>query len=436
MTTQEKAPISTIKIRNYLLVILAFAFLVRLATAIWLGDKMEVLPAGGTHDQVSYDMLAHRLATGHGFTFPTRWYPWIEPDTVTSYYSGTMVLHLAAIYYVFGYHPLIARIFYTLLGTWICYFVYRIGNRISGTRAGLLAATSAAGYAYLILYSAALLTETPFIFFLLLAIDTTFTLLLQDDVKHWVLLGIALAGTILFRMAVLPFVVLLLLWIFYNHQTHKLPLKIWQYLIPVGIIIIAVLPWAVRNYILFDRFMLLESQFGHVFWNSNHPERDLEFEVAWVAPIPTELANLNEVDLTNELARQGIQNVLSDPLRFLLLTLNRIKVFFMFWPSADSSPISNLARVLSFGVFLPFMLYGLLISLRQWKKCLILYLFLVIHLGVYLISWVMIRYRIPADTVLLVFAGLGLSDLYDRGQRWVTSQRARKRVSTFQRSNV
>jgi len=45
------------------------------------------------------------------------------------------------------------------------------------------------------------------------------------------------------------------------------------------------------------------------------------------------------------------------------------------------------------------------------RQALPLYLFLVIHLGVYLVSWVMIRYRIPADTVLLLFAGLAIARL-------------------------
>jgi hypothetical protein len=76
---------------------------------------------------------------------------------------------------------------------------------------------------------------------------------------------------------------------------------------------------------------------------------------------------------------------------------------------------------------LPFMLAGLYLSRTQWRQALPLYLFLVVHLGVYLVSWVMIRYRIPADTVLLLFAGLALVDFAGHVQhRWqVANKRAR-----------
>jgi 4-amino-4-deoxy-L-arabinose transferase-like glycosyltransferase len=379
--------------------------------AVWLGDTMVVLDAGGTHDQVSYDMLAHRVATGHGFTFPVAWYPWVPPDTPTSYYSGAMVLHLAAIYKIFGYHPLLPRLLYAILGTAIVFLVYRLGRRLFGEAAGLAAAACAAGYSYLILYSATLLTEIPFIFFLLLSLNLAYELAERNTLGRWIGLSLALAGTILFRMAVLPFVFVLVGWIYLQARKSSRPMHSWPYLIPFVIIVLAILPWTLRNYHLYGRFMLLESQFGHVLWNSNHPEQGTSFRGAWVANIPPELLSLSEPEITNELLKRGAQNILAAPGRFALLTISRVKYFFTFWPTADSSLLSNVARVLSFGIMWPFMLYGLYLSRPKWRLCLPLYLFLAIHLGVYLVSWVMIRYRIPADTILLVFAGLALATI-------------------------
>ncbi len=395
--------------RQWLVIILILAFIPRVAVAVWLGDTMEVLDAGGTHDQVSYDMLAHRVATGHGFTFPNYWYPWVPPDTVTSYYSGTMVLHLAAIYKLFGYHPLIARLLYVALGTAIVYLVYRLGRRVFGVKAGLIAAALAAGYAYLILYSATLLTETPFIFFLLIAINAAYDVADGAGPRKLTVMGLGLAGCVVFRMAALPFLILLTGWAFWRARRSSQPLRAWRLAIPVAMIVLAVAPWTVRNYLLYDRFMLLESQYGHVLWNSNHPDQGTSFRGPWVAPIPDELRGLNEVDLTNELARRGRENILRDPKRFLLLSLSRVKFFFTFWPTDDSSLISNVSRVLSFGVTLPFMVAGLILSRRQWRDLLPLYIFLLVHYAVYLASWVMIRYRVPADTVLLVFAGYAIA---------------------------
>ena len=79
------------------------------------------------------------------------------------------------------------------------------------------------------------------------------------------------------------------------------------------------------------------------------------------------------------------------------------------------------------------MFFGLIQSRRYWKLCLPLYVFLVAHLGIYLISWVMIRYRVPADTVLIVFSGLAVSFLYnslfDSARRgWSKKRRIKRKL--------
>ncbi len=115
--------------------------------------------------------------------------------------------------------------------------------------------------------------------------------------------------------------------------------------------------------------------------------------------------------------------VVADPLRYLKLSLSRIPVYFMFWPSHESGFVSNLARVVSFGVLWPFMLYGLVRSFifRPWSfirlladNAFLLQLFALVYTAIHLLSWALIRYRLPVDAVLLVFAALAIMDLYQR----------------------
>ncbi|MEW5959871.1 MAG: hypothetical protein AB1801_19270, partial [Chloroflexota bacterium] len=102
-----------------------------------------------------------------------------------------------------------------------------------------------------------------------------------------------------------------------------------------------------------------------------------------------------------------------DPGRYMILSLSRFKDYFKFWPSPDSGLVSNLSRVFSFGVLWPFMLYGVIYGLRHFaSKSLILYLFMIIYSGIHILSWTLIRYRLPVDAVLLPFAGLALVELY------------------------
>jgi len=135
--------------------------------------------------------------------------------------------------------------------------------------------------------------------------------------------------------------------------------------------------------------------------------------------IPPEVRHLDEAALDQELLRRGVQFVLDDPVRYVLLSLSRIPVFFTFWPSANSGIISNLTRVLSFGLLWPFMLIGVLGALLKPRlggglssPVALLTLFAVVYTAVHLLSWSLIRYRLPVDAVLLVFAGKSITDLY------------------------
>lgn len=102
----------------------------------------------------------------------------------------------------------------------------------------------------------------------------------------------------------------------------------------------------------------------------------------------------------------------------------------MFWPSSDSGLISNMSRLASFGLLCPFMAYGFITNLRRAlsSSILILYLFTAAYTIIHLLSWALVRYRLPVDAVLLVFAGATLVEV------WVKLRQNRARVqraSTF-----
>jgi fumarate reductase subunit D len=132
---------------------------------------------------------------------------------------------------------------------------------------------------------------------------------------------------------------------------------------------------------------------------------------------------LDEAALDQALLKRGVQFVLDDPGRYALLSLSRVPVYFMFWPSTESGLISNISRVFSFGLFLPFMLYGLCLtflgrsinaSFNLSSPVFLLVFFVFIYAAIHLLSWALIRYRLPVDAVLLIFAGLAVVDLIQR----------------------
>jgi hypothetical protein len=224
-----------------------------------------------------------------------------------------------------------------------------------------------------------------------------------------------LAG--LLRQTILLFIPFLLFWLFLelrNRVTH------WSHFsIPLVITLLLIAPWTLRNYLVYREFLLLNSNAGYALFASNNPNlgTDWNNDVV-VVPVPGELQGQNEAQLDRALTRRAVEFIRADPERYLRLTLDKTLEFFWFWPSSDSSRISNLNRVLSFGLYLPFMLFGLYISLSRWRSFVVLYLFIFIHTTIHLLSWPAARYRLSVDAVSMVFAGLAVLELAKQWKSW------------------
>jgi hypothetical protein len=427
--------------------IIIFAVALRVAAVLYLGDDVVTLP--GTDDQRSYHALALRVLGGHGFSFGTEWWPVTQAGEPTAHWSYLYTLYLALIYTVFGPHPLIARLLQAVLvGVLHPYLAYRIGRHVFGTGVGLAAAAVTAVYAYFVYYAAALMTEA----FYITAVLATLAVALRisasanqgaseavsqhgDGVREWVLLGMCVGVTVLLRQVFLLVVPFIFLWLWWatRHTCHVSRVTFYgsRFLCTLLIVLVLILPWTVRNFLAFGRFVLLNTNSGYAFFWANHPIYGTHFEPILPAEmgsygslIPAELRHLDEAALDQALLRRGVQFVLDAPVRYVQLSLSRIPAYFEFWPSPVSSLTSNIARVGSFGVCLPLMTYGLWLSAFGGRargcrrEVLLLWSFIVVYSGIHLLSWSLIRYRLPVDAVLVVFAGLALVDLGERFGIW------------------
>jgi 4-amino-4-deoxy-L-arabinose transferase-like glycosyltransferase len=476
--------------KQILFVILILSVLLRLAAALYLGDSVEILP--GTYDQISYHNLALRVLDGHGFSFGQGWWPLTAANAPTAHWSYLYTFYLVVVYALFGPHPLAARLIQALIvGLLQPLLTYWIARRVFGQRIALVTAALTAVYVYFIYYAATLMTEPFYITAILGALCLAILIVDQaaaPDLPNScnrvfalaILLGLTLGITVLLRQLFLLIVPFLFLWIWWAIRQLGGPSAIPALLLSACMIAGTILPFTIDNYSRFGRFVLLNTNAGYAFFWSNHPIYGTHFvgilppQVAtYQSLIPPELRHLDEAALDQELLKRGIQFVIQDPVRIFFLSLSRIPVYFMFWPSTDSSLISNISRVSSFALFLPFMLYGLLLTflnkdgrepvLSATKDLLteasppifqssnlpsstptpnpsspsslvpsplsptplipiftlsspafLLILFSGVYTTIHLLSWALIRYRLPVDAVLLIFAALALVDIAQR----------------------
>ncbi len=402
--------------KQLLILILVAAALIRIPIAFYMGDQITVLP--GIQDQVSYDALARSLLAGRGYSFTENWYPFTPANTPTAHWSFIYPLYLTGVYIVTGYHPLVARLLQGIVGgALMCFLVYRLGRQVVNEETGLVGAGLAAVYGYFIYYNVALMTETFFMVLVLLSLYLTIELKENPTPVRWVLLGFSLGLAGLLRQTILLLVPFLLFWLFLELRTRGI--RWWQFALPVVTILLLITPWTLRNYLVYRELLLLNSNAGYALFASNNPNlgTDWNNEVV-VVPVPEALTGQNEAELDRALTQRGIEFILADPTRYLWLSLDKTLEYFKFWPSSESGRMSNIVRVLSFGLYLPFMLLGLYLSFSRWRSFAVLYLFILIHTCIFLLSWPAPRYRLPVDAVSMVFAALALLELAKQLKNW------------------
>lgn len=403
---------------------IAIGVALRVVAALYVGNAMDALP--GAFDQLWYDALAQRVAGGHGFTFAHESWPNVPAGTPTAFWSYLYTTLLAAVYAVAGHQPLLARLVQAVaigvllpLGTW------RLARAsLASERAAGIAALLAAGYAYFVYYSAVLMTEmaaiTAIVWLLAAAVR------LADDParpRAWVAFGVLVGVAGLLRQVALLPVPLVCLWILWRHRSAPgaRRLVVAGILLAASAALVVLSPATVRNRIVFDRFVLANTNAGYAFFWSNHPIHGTDFkdvlgpdDPRYQELIPPELRSLDEAALDRALMARGWGFVRDDPVRFVRLSLSRVDDYFKFWPSAESSTLSNLSRVLSFGILWPFMAAGLWLARRDWRRTMPLLLYGAAYAKVHLLSWALIRYRLPVDAILLVFAAVALERLLAR----------------------
>lgn len=429
--------------RRLLTYIILLAVILRLLTAVAFGDQVVELP--GTADQTSYHNLALRLLAGHGFTFGEDWWPVTQADEPTAHWSFLYTYYLAGVYAVFGAHPLAARLIQALIvGVLHPLLVYQLGKRTFHSSVGLLGAGLTAVYIYFIYYAGTLMTEPFYITAILASLYMALKLLEHAEqgagrplYATGLAFGFVLAATVLFRqifLLLIPFIFLWLLWMIGFKKVGPL-------ILAGLVLVVSLAPFTIYNYVRFNRFVLLNTNAGYAFFWGNHPRYGTQFipilpSEEYLRMIPRELIQLDEAQLDQELLKRALGFIADDPARYLALSVSRIPAYFMFWPSSDSGLLSNISRLASFGLVWPFMLAGFLCSfylkpwsLRLWldRPVFLLQLFILLYTVIHLLTWALIRYRLPVDAVSLLFAAQTLLLLYRwlsrRNPSWLSMQK-------------
>lgn len=387
-----------------LFIIFMFALSLRLLAVFTQSDPKKILYA----DAKAYDNIAVNIMSGYGFS--------LVPDgspIPTTQRTPMYPLFLAGIYIIFGHNYVAVKIIQAILGALSCIIIFYITNiTYRNKMVAIIASLITALYVPFIrgfnYYGgpALLLSEYFYIFMLGMAILTT--LIFVRDGKKWsgMLSGICIGFTVLTRPEFIVFPLLLIGYLFY---ISKLSVKrtVYKYFIMYFFMLMILLPWTIRNYIVQKKFIPLTTLNGLVFWLGNNSLAN----GGWAYPenyaaTTKQVENLCEYEQNKVFLETGIKEIKKNPQRMPKLLIKKILVH---WAPFEKK----------FEIFNPYYAILLLLSsirifflkrLNIFENVLMI-IFLATTITAVL-TWGEPRYRYPYEYFLIVFAAFSLNKIF------------------------
>lgn len=415
--------------RIALLIILVAALAARLAFSMGVVGWSAPMKS----DETDYHAIASNLAAGDGFA--------LEGGAVTARRPPAYPFLLSLLYRVTGPSPDVGRVLQVILGVVIVAMVYLLGRRIADETIGLVAAGLAAVNPFLVFISGYVLTENLYVVVLLafLLVAPTPRALLSTSLRRVAVAAILLGVAALVRPTALVFaglvVLAALLWGGGSWQARARRL-----LIVSGIFAAVVLPWMLRNAVVFGGWVGLTTHGGITFFQGNNPKilsvPHYRGGVTPLAQLPRydQLAQMNERDrdrLAWQMGREYLRYNWRDAPRLVgwkFLRLWRLRSdaglsgIRSGWWFDRKSRLGDLAAKLDVGflyalVVLPLFVAGLVISRRRYRELAFLYAVIVAHTAIALVFFGSLRSRIPIEPIIGIFATLTLSVVFLRRRR-------------------
>ena len=308
----------------------------------------------GLDDMFQYDMLARSIVAGDGY----RWYaeedlptvlPYLQLDLTSIDYDPRGVLtsfrpplypaFLALVYFVFGVGAkrfFIARLVQTVLAASMAPLTYALARRLFPDRepAGRISAWVITLYPMLVIYPLSLATEN---LFFVLVLCSILTLLKAKEVleiplaqkknflsfmvksRWFVLSGILLGLTCLTRSVAQIFAVIAVAWVWFFLKERKRALVM---LLMAGVVVV---PWVVRNSLLYGQFTGIESAIGYDLYLGYHSQGTGTFQYPQSLDLMT---MMNDAERDKVGIQKTLEFIKADPGRVFTLFLRRTGYFF------------------------------------------------------------------------------------------------------------
>jgi 4-amino-4-deoxy-L-arabinose transferase-like glycosyltransferase len=402
-------------------VIIGVSFFARLAFAIDQARQMPANLVGLVPFLNEAGNIAFSMAKGHGFSSP-----WWQETGPTAWLTPVYPWIVSIIYRVFGIHTPHAFYAAVLLNISFsaatCVPIYLIGKKAAGLGVATGAAWLWAIFPNAILIPYEWIWDTSLSALLMtMILWATFELAESPEWRDWILYGALWGLALMTNPALGSLLPVLLGWAAYRGlQNHRLQFK--RPALALGIVIACCIPWTVRNYAAFHKFVPLRSNFGLELWVGNNDSFDENSQI--VPPIDPAREELREYIRAGEMAfmaekwRNATLFIRAHPRLEATLVGRRIIATWIgsenpvqSFQNAESSLVRTVLVsncLVTIGV-----LFGIaVLILRRCIYAFPLAVFPVVYPLVYYATHVSLRYRHPIDPVMLILVAIGLAGIF------------------------
>jgi len=360
--------------------------------------------------------IARQLAAGHGFTYP---YPFDLVWSATCYIPPLYVWFHAAII-EFGGGLIVSQIIGLIFFHVANYYFYRFFRKITSPGIAL------SGFIALALYIPLwLLSQKPDpdgLNLLLIALTVFFLddAMERPNRKIWIGLGILFGIQILVRPDILMGICFFGIWLLIYSGTERKK-KLIGYIGSIAIALLMVLPWTIRNYEVFNSFVLVSANSGFNFYMGNNPQATGEFPQGLATPESNAIdsarsqyfrEHTSPVDRDSYLYSVGKQWIFDHPKDALKLWVK--KFYFHWWQreEAGGSIAASGWMITGYKIVSLFLLifgfYGLFSLKSKSRKALLITLFLY-STAISVIFFTQSRHRaIKVDPYLVTLSIIGI----------------------------
>jgi len=398
----------------------AIAFVLRFAAIILLHTYR--FRTTESHFEFGYEMgrVAQALASGHGFsdpfqipTGPTAWEPPLYPYLA------------AAIFRVFGiYSHASAFVLLTInsiFSALTCIPIFLIAKRTFGEKVAVWSAWSWAVLPFVMYWSTKWVWETSFSALLL---ATLFFLTLKLDAapnwRPWLIFGALWGIAALDNPALLSFMPIAFLWIGYRRRARKLsptlptsapqsePTTLAPQILAALLVFAAItVPWLLRNYNTFGKFIFIRDNLGAELRLGNGPDANGTW-MWYLHPTQNVLEmrkfqRLGEIAYIAQRRQEAVNFILHNPGRFAVLSLKRFVYYWSGLPRSSEIPALAPLKNSLFLASSVLAFWGLGLALRRRVPAASLFfLLLLFYPAVYYVVFPHPRYRHPIEPEMLI----------------------------------